>query len=158
MRHLLASLALLLGLLAGCSLLPSSTSAPGAPSQRSLASEQSRLADLFRGTPVVFEMQSDGNLQVTVPLHFSFEPGRAAVKPPLAAVLDRVAASQREAATRFRVAAPADPSRRNSRLALERAASTRDYLVARGIAPTRFAATEAAAGDRVQVTVSEAVD
>jgi outer membrane protein OmpA-like peptidoglycan-associated protein len=160
MRVLLACLALLLGLLAGCSMLPSSApgAATGAGPQRSLESEQRRLATLFRGTPVVFEMQRDGSLQVTVPLEFSFAPGRAAVKPPLAAVLDRVASSQRETATRFRVMAPADPARRNTRLAQERAASTRDYLVARGIAPTRFVATEASAGDLVLVAVMQAID
>ena len=146
---------LLIGLLAGCATAPP-PAAPGStspPATATLAAEQQRFAALFAGTPVVFEMQPDGGLRVTVPLHFSFASGRAVVQPPLAAVLDRVARSQRGTTTRFRVAAPADPPGNRTRLAQERAQSTRDYLVSRGIAPTRFLSTAAAAGDLVLISV-----
>ena len=120
-----------------------------------LLAEQRRLADLFRGTPVIFEMQPDGSMRVGVPLKYSFDDGRSAVKPPLAAVLDRVAKSQRTQKTRLRVAAPADASPGNVQLAKERAASTRDYLVAHGVKVSRFAALTPAADGNVEIIVAE---
>jgi outer membrane protein OmpA-like peptidoglycan-associated protein len=148
--------ALLLCVLGGCSLLRPSPSAPGAPAQKvSLADEQRRLAELFRGTPVVFEMQADGSMRVTVPLRYSFDKGRFAVKPPLGAVLDRVAKSQRAEATRFLVQAPADPQSKGLLLATERATSARDYLVGRGVDATRFSIAAAGSGDAVVIVVAD---
>ena len=90
MRHaqnIFCLIAVLLAVLAGCGSQPTVREAvPGqvAPAPRAtLAAEQRRLAELFRGTPVVFAMQNDGSLRVTVPLEFSFDRGRHAVKPPL---------------------------------------------------------------------------
>ena len=153
--------ALLLAVLGGCSLFrPASTASgpaeAGASAPKvSLADEQRRLADLFRGTPVVFAMQADGSLRVTVPLHFSFDRGRYAVKPPLAAVLDRIVKSQRAEATRLVVAAPADPRSKGLRLATERATSARDYMVGRGIDATRFSVAALGSGDNVIVVVTD---
>ena len=153
MRRPISIAALLLALLAGCTATPSG---PGAPGQKvSLAAEQRRLADLFRGTPVVFQMQSDGSLRVEVPLRYSFDTGGSAVKPPLAAVLDRVAKSQRGQATRLQVAAPGDAGAHNPLLARDRAASTRDYMVAHGVAATRFSALTPARSDAVEIVVAE---
>ena len=131
----LVVLALALAGLNGCS----TPSAPGAstPARPTLASEQRRLASLFEGTPVQFTMQSDGSLRVTVPLRHSFDPGRFAVKPALGAVLERIAASQRNEASRVIVAGPADPNSRNTRLSAERAAAARDYMVGRGLSAAR---------------------
>jgi outer membrane protein OmpA-like peptidoglycan-associated protein len=128
---------------------------PEAQPKVTLLAEQRRLADLFRGTPVIFEMQPDGSLRVGVPLKYSFDDGRSAVKPPLAAVLDRVAKSQRTQKTRLRIAAPADASPGNAQLAKERAASTRDYLVAHGVKVTRFAALTPADNGNVEIIVAE---
>ena len=152
-------------LLAACASTPggggpsagrSGTVAPGTAARPTLADEQRRLADLFRGTPVVFEMQRDGSMRVSVPLRYSFDPGRYAVKPPLGAVLDRVARSQRAEATHFAVTAPADPSSKGLMLGTERASSTRDYMVARGVHATRFSIAAAGSGD-VVIVVGEAV-
>src|SRR4051812_4530449 len=81
------------------------TGAPAHPSAPAptLAAEQQRLSALFEGTPVVFAMQHDGSLRVEVPLRFSFDPGSSTVKPPLAAVLDRIATSQRRNGSRVLV-------------------------------------------------------
>ena len=165
--------ALLLGLLTGCATqapipatsapAPSAAPAP-APAHPTLAAEQRRLAALFRGTPVVFEMQPDGSLRVAVPLHFCFDRGAGIVKPPLAAVLDHVARSQRHEATRLRVAAAPDPGSRGNALARDRAESARDYLAARGISAFRLSIAGASAGagvatlardDGVEIVVSE---
>ena len=122
----------------------SSAAAPAAPAPApapivSLPDEQRRLADLFRGTPVVFAMQADGSMRIAVPLKFSFDKGRAAVKPPLAKVLDHVAPSLKGRNMRARVTAPLDAPKGTAALAQERAASTRDYLVAKGIPAKHFA-------------------
>jgi outer membrane protein OmpA-like peptidoglycan-associated protein len=134
---------------------PGEAAGPTAAPRPTLAQEQRRLADLFSGTPVVFAMQKDGSLRVSVPLHFSFDPGRYAVKPPLGAVLDRVARSQRTAGTHFVVTAPTDPKAKGLMLGTERASSTRDYLVARGVDATRLSIAAAGGGD-VIIVVAEA--
>jgi outer membrane protein OmpA-like peptidoglycan-associated protein len=128
---------------------------PQAEPKPTLVAEQRRLADLFRGTPVVFAMQPDGSLRVGVPLKYSFDDGQTAVKPPLAAVLDRVARSQRAQKTRLRVAAPADAKAGNPQLARERAASTRDYLVAHGVRVTRIAGLAPTHNGNVEIIVAE---
>lgn len=145
----------------GCALLrpsapsPAPASVTGAP-RVSLSSEQQRLAELFRGTPVVFAMQADGSMRVTVPLRYSFDKGRYAVKAPLGAVLDRVAKSQRDETTRLLVVAPADPASKGLMLATERATSARDYMVGRGLDATRFSVTALGSGDSVVIVVADA--
>ena len=134
---------------------PGGLPAPGAAPKQTLESEQRRLAELFHGTPVVVEMQRDGSLRIGVPLEFAFDKGRFVVKPPLGKVLDLVARSQRTEPTRFAVSAPTDPQSKAVLLATERANSTRDYLVARGLAPTRFSVTALTSGDSVVIVITE---
>jgi len=135
----------------GTSEHPGAVPSSEAAAPASLADEQRRLAELFRGTRVVFEMQKDGSLRVTVPLRYSFDRGRHAVKPPLGAVLERVAKSQRRAPSRLTVTAPTDPGSKRLLLATERASSARDYMVARGVSATRFSIAAAGGGDVVIV-------
>ena len=116
-----------------------STSAP----KPTLAQERQRLAELFDGTPVVLAIDRDGSLRAEVPLRFCFEPARAVVKPPLAALLDRLAGSRATKGGTWSVAAPGDPTSKGTTLANERAASVRDYLVGHG-------------ADALRVTVSAA--
>ena len=141
---------------------PAPAGAPqtGAPSRPpapppTLASEQQRLSALFDGTPVVFAMQADGSLRVEVPLRFSFDPGSSTVKPPLAAVLDRIATSQRRNGSRVLVVAPGDKRGKGITLGVERAVSARDYLVGRGVAATRFTVSGVVEPDSVRIVVSE---
>jgi len=174
MRKALLTGVLLAGALAGCGSTPkpgsapppfpvSQAAAPAAPdandrpmpSRITLASEQLRLSELFRGTPVVFAMQSDGGLRVVVPMRYCFEPGNAAVKPPLAAVLDRIAKSQLNEPTRLRVAAAGDAGVSAPALARSRAQGTIDYLAAHGIKPSRMAAYAAARIEGVEIVVAE---
>ena len=138
---------------------PTSPSTPGTPvpepPRPTLAAEQKRLAALFEGTPVVFAMQQDGSLRVEVPLRFSFDPGSSTVKPPLAAVLDRIATSQRRGSSRVLVVAPGDKRGKGITLGNDRAGSTRDYLVGHGIAATRFTLASVVEPDLVRIVVSE---
>lgn len=141
--------------LAGCANRPGTPPAPGtepAPSSPSLfgglfgsglspalEAQRTRLQDVLRGTPVVIEATSDKRLRVEVPLRHAFEPGRSAVKPALAAVLDQLAAGWRPhfAGTELRIAAPTD-EKASPQLVVDRGASTRDYLVARGVPISRI--------------------
>ncbi len=131
-----------------------------APARQTLASEQRRLTELFRGTPVAFAMQADGALRVTVPLQFCFDRAGVVVKPPLAAVLDRLAKSQRDQSTRLRVAAAPDPGKAAGAeaLAKRRADTARDYLEAQGIKANRLAMASLAqvAGAGVEILVIDA--
>jgi outer membrane protein OmpA-like peptidoglycan-associated protein len=146
--------------LAGCASGPGSPgNAPGARAPTvSLPAEQRRLAELYRGTPVVFELRSDGALRVAVPLQYAFDKGRAAVKPPLAKVLDSITPSLKDTRLRARVSAPPDTARSPASLAQERAASTRDYLVAKGVSTLSFAALAPlpATADGVEIVIGSA--
>jgi outer membrane protein OmpA-like peptidoglycan-associated protein len=164
-------------LLAGCASRPASaptpsapvpsasaTAAASAPVHVTLASEQKRLAALFRDTPAVFVMQPDGSLRSAVPLRYCFERGSSVVKPALAAVVDRLAKSQLQEASRFRVAAPPDPGTKpdtkldtkETPLLRDRVAAVRDRLVSQGIAASRITLGGAAQVEGVEVFVTDA--
>ena len=127
-----------------------------AATQARLANEKARLAALFRGTPVVFELLPNGSMRVDVPTAFAFDPGKAVVKPPLAAVLDRIATGQQRELTRIVVGAPADTAAQGTALARGRAASARDYCVAKGLPPERVVAVVNASTPHLRITVSAA--
>ena len=141
--------------LGACGTTPTSSasaSAKGAASPRpTLAQERQRIGDLFQGTPVTLAMDGSGDLRAEVPLKFSFDAGRAVVKPPLGALLDRLAGSPATRGSSWVVAAPGDPRSKGNALALERAASTRDYLVSRGADPLRFSLSSLGAGGETAV-------
>lgn len=153
---LLAAASLLLA--AGCATSPSGD-APGAPAgapagstaspsifgglfgtglSPALDSQRSRLRDVLQGTPVVIEATEDKRLRIEVPTRFAFDPGRSAVKPALAAVLDQLASGFKPhaAVNDLRIGAPTD-DKPSPRLVDERAASVRDYLVGRGVPISR---------------------
>lgn len=154
----------LIALLAACGTPTAPPTAPMAPAPNpsrpapaaTLAGEQVRLAELFRGTPVVFTLQQDGSLRAAVPRRFSFDADAIKVKPPLAAVLDRLAKAQLQTGARVRVSAPADPGARGPALARDRALSVRDYLVGQGVASTRLQASGATQTEQVEIIVSDA--
>jgi len=153
---------------AGGSAAPSASGSQGSPRQPTpspatkaastkahLAIEKLRLAELFRGTPVLFALQPDGSMRVDVPLNFSFDAGKAVVKPPLAAVLDRVAAGQLQEVTQIVVRAPTDAAAKSATLLGERGASVHDYLVARGLAETRVIVSGSSGAAVVRLVVTD---
>lgn len=98
----------------------------------------------------------DGALQVRVPLEFCFDRRRSAVQPALAAVLRRIAVGQRGApGFNLRVLAPIDADGGGEVLVRERAASVRDYLVARGVPRPRIVQTGRSPDTQVEVQISE---
>lgn len=131
------------------------TASTPVPPRASLMAEQKRLSELFKGTPVVFGMQADGGLKVDVPLSFCFDRGSFVVKPPLAAVLDRLARSQRGDTTKLRVVASGDTATSSPNLARDRAASTRDYMVARGVLAARVVLASGTPGEGVEIVISD---
>jgi outer membrane protein OmpA-like peptidoglycan-associated protein len=120
-----------------------------------LVSEQQRLASLFRGTPVIFSMRTDGNLWITVPARFCFERGEAQVKPALAAVLDQLAKGQREQASHIRIAAMPDSNSQPQPLAGDRAANTRKHLINQGMTSARITLVGIAKGAGIEMVVMD---
>ena len=137
---------------------PSATAAPPALPQAqrnsAVAIERQWLQSWFEGTPVRIEQRSEAEFSVKVPREFCFDSGRSAVKPPLAAVLDKVAQSlQRKPELRIeRLAAPGDGSG-TSALAQHRAEAVRKHLVSRGVASAQLAAPAVAAVPAVQLHI-----
>ena len=131
-RHGLALLLALVALLAGCA-----TQSGPAPAASSLVTEQHWLEEWFRGTPVVITLRDANTLAVDVPLAHSFAAGSSSVKPALAAVLERAAASlRRQPALRVSISAPSDTDGPVA-LAAGRTQKVREQLVSRGVAETR---------------------
>jgi outer membrane protein OmpA-like peptidoglycan-associated protein len=136
---------------------PAAASAPAAPTvaeqktaaASALAVERQWLAAWFSKTPVVIGQRSDGAVTIDVPRAFCFDPGRSAVKPALAAVLDKLAESMRRVpAAQLPLLAAPDDDGGAAKLALQRAAEMREHLRARGVAVARLgkpAVTTAAA-------------
>lgn len=120
------------------------------------------------GGPIVAR-STDQRVWVVLPGDASFEPGRSALRPAARAWLDRVAAAARGwTAAEIRIVGHTDATgsaAANDALSLDRAASVRDWLVARGVpAPrigvagrgSREAGTGAAGGDRrVEILIGE---
>lgn len=151
------------GLLAACGSAPSTPSSPAAPTAavtpaatvRALEGVQRRLKDEFAGTPVTVTWADANRLQVGVPLKHAFAPGRAAVRPPLGAVLDRVAREAKPmAGLGLSVSAPPDAGKGGGTLAAERSAATRDWLVGQGVPAARVAAAPQAGEARVLLTLA----
>jgi outer membrane protein OmpA-like peptidoglycan-associated protein len=135
----------LLGMLAGC----------GTPTKASLVAEKQRLETVLQGTPAVLALQADNSLGVDVPLRSCFDRGRATVKPPLAKVLDRMAASQRNETTRLLVTAPTDPGDKALALAMRRAVTARDYLIERGLDASRFSVSAVPRNSTVKIVITD---
>lgn len=128
-----------------------------AATRANLAIEKLRLAELFRGTPVLFALQPDGSLRAEVPMRYSFDAGKAAVKAPLAAVLDHMATGQLTEITQLVVSAPGDAGAKNPALVAQRAANARDHLIGRGLPEGRVLVSSGpASGGVLRIVVGEA--
>jgi outer membrane protein OmpA-like peptidoglycan-associated protein len=85
----------------------------------------------------------DNQLKLDVPSDVSFDVGRADIKPDFAPILDRFAQTLNDnKATKVRIIGHTDSTGSdaiNNPLSVNRAASTRDYLTARGVSSQRIA-------------------
>ena len=92
-----------------------------------------------QGTGIDVARTTNNELKVNVPSDFSFDVGRAAVKPAMHPVLDQFAQGL-DPNMRVRIVGHTDSTGSdavNNPLSVDRANSVRDYLAARGVSPTR---------------------
>ena len=86
---------------------------------------------------------SEDELLLTLPGDLAFQPNRSALKPGATAVLDKIVLALRNVPMAdVRIVGHTDAkgnAAANDALSLDRAASTRDWLVARGMSPVRIA-------------------
>jgi len=93
-----------------------------------------------------------------MPVTEAFAPGRSAVKPALARRLNGLAQRlQGQGYSHLRIVGPGDETDRassNRMLALDRAHSVRDYLIARGLSVTRLQAEGEASSRSLAIHVT----
>lgn len=160
-RLAITALAALLTLMSGCSTAPtkpapsSTTGAPTAPADHPprpgqpppnvLAAEVNWMRQLFEGTPVAIVTEDDGAMRVDVPMNFSFDANAAAPKPPLRAVMDKVAQTMaRQPSARVQVGTPGPPARTTA---------MRNYLIGRGVVGLRVVVLNQPPSDAVTLRV-----
>ncbi len=131
---------------------PAAGAEPPAAPLETLETERRWLHSWFESTPVRVALQSDGVLAVDVPREFCFEAGSSRIRPPLAAVLDKVAESlRRRPQLRLDLlAAPADDGAAAVQ-ALTRAQQLRQHLRSRGVPDNRLTTGTAASVAAVQL-------
>jgi outer membrane protein OmpA-like peptidoglycan-associated protein len=129
-------------------------SAPPAPRPAALAVERQWLQSWFKGTPVRIEQRSESAFSIEVPRDFCFDVGRSTVKPPLAAVLDKLAQSlQRKPEARVELLAAPGDAAGASALAQQRGDSVRKHLLARGVSSQQLAAPSVTDAAAVQLRI-----
>ena len=146
--------------LAGCALpqsapppLPPPVAAaplPAAPSSgwawsAPLESAGARLRSALAGSGAEVSQTPDQRLWIALPGEAVFPAGRSAVTPAAGAWLDKVAAALRGLPrAELQIVGPTDARGAGGQaLAVDRAASARDWMVVRGVAPRRMAVSGA---------------
>ncbi|HOM14246.1 MAG TPA: hypothetical protein PLB41_13105 [Rubrivivax sp.] len=133
---------------------PAATTSPAAPRPATLAVERQWLQSWFDGTPVRIEQRSERVFDIEVPREFCFDAGRSGIKPPLAAVLDKLVLSlQRKPELRVDLLAAPGDAAGSAPLALRRAGEVRQYLMSRGVAEPRLAQPGVAGAAAVQLRI-----
>ena len=94
------------------------------------------------GTGIAVSQTADNQLKLAIPSDVSFDVGRSAIKSNFAAVLNQFAASlNQNPGTNITIIGYTDSTGSdaiNNPLSVDRADSTRDYLVGHGVARSRF--------------------
>ncbi|MBX3621448.1 MAG: OmpA family protein [Rhizobacter sp.] len=102
-----------------------------------------QLSSALSGTGVTLAKTTDERLWVTLPGDLAFQPNRSALKPGATAVLDKMVIALRGLPNaELRIVGHTDArgaAGANDALSLDRAMSTRDWLVARGMSPVHIA-------------------
>lgn len=95
-----------------------------------------------KGTGTVVSQTDERQIRLEIPNDISFDVNRSAVKPALAGLLTRYAAiAKAHPKSTITIVGHTDSSgsaAANNALSRDRAQSTRDYLIARGVAITRL--------------------
>jgi len=110
-------------------------------SQR-MENQKRQMEAATKGTGVAVTQTPNNELKLAIPSDVSFDVGRAAIKPNFSPILDQFASGLRNNPNAdVRIIGHTDSTGTdaiNNPLSIERAAATRDYLVARGVSPTAF--------------------
>jgi len=105
-------------------------------SQR-MENQKRQMEAATKGTGVAVTQTANNELKLAIPSDISFDVGRSAIKPNFSPVLDQFASGLRNNPNAdVRIIGHTDSTGTdaiNNPLSIERAASTRDYLVARGV-------------------------
>ena len=107
-----------------------------------MEAQKQRMEVATRGTGVEVTQTADNQLKLNIPSDISFDTGRADIKPNFRTVLDQFAQGLREnPGSTVRIIGHTDSTGSdaiNNPLSIDRAASTRNYLVDRGVAANRI--------------------
>lgn len=111
-------------------------------SQR-MQEQKASMEQATAGTGVNVSQTADNQLKLEIPSDISFDTGRYDIKPELRPILDRFATTlNQNPVTTVKIVGHTDSTGSdavNMPLSVNRAAATRDYLVARGVAASRIA-------------------
>lgn len=109
---------------------------------RKMEEQKKEMEQATAGTGVKVVKTPDNRLKLDIPSDISFDTGRAEIKPDFKPVLDSFATSlTNNPGTQVSIIGHTDSSGSdavNNPLSLNRAASTRDYLVSRGVSANRI--------------------
>ena len=110
-------------------------------SQR-MQQQKQAMEQATKGTGVAVTQTADNQLKLEIPSDISFDTGRYDIRSNFAPILDRFAASLRDhPATNVAIVGHTDSTGTvaiNDPLSVNRAASTRDYVAARGVSANRI--------------------
>jgi outer membrane protein OmpA-like peptidoglycan-associated protein len=142
---------------------------------RHMQEQKAIMEQAAQGTGVNVTQTEDNRLRLEIPSDISFDTGRYDIKPALRPILDRFAVTlNQNPVTHVTIIGHTDSTGSdaiNNPLSVNRAAATRDYLTARGVATARIAidgrgsrepiadnatATGRAMNRRVEIFVAEA--
>lgn len=105
--------------------------------------QRAEMEQATRGTGVSVSQTPDNRLKLDIPSDVSFDTNRYDIKPNMRPILDRFASTLNDnPVTTVTIIGHTDNTGTdaiNNPLSINRAASTRDYLVARGVASNRIA-------------------
>lgn len=104
--------------------------------------QRAEMEQATRGTGVSVSQTSDNRLRLDIPSDISFDTNRYDIKPNMRPILDRFASTLNDnPVTTVTIIGHTDNTGTdaiNNPLSVNRAASTRDYIVARGVAANRI--------------------
>ncbi len=110
---------------------------------RRMEQQKQAMVAATQGTGVEVTQTPNNELKLEIPSDISFDVGKADIKPQLRPVLDRFAQTlQTNPVTNVRIIGHTDSTGTNAindALSVQRAASARDYITARGVAMNRIA-------------------
>ena len=110
---------------------------------QNMQKQRAEMEQATAGTGIGISQTTDNQLKVDIPADVSFDVGRYAIKPNMRPVLDRLASTlNQHPVTTVTIVGHTDSTGSdavNDPQSINRAASTRDYLVQRGVSAQRIA-------------------